>query len=355
MTGNYFANRLYRLPAFIAREIEQLLATCGLTLEDGVSQFIEVRQAGLLVACAGLSGNIIKCVAISPAHRGQALSQLLLTEVMKMAFQQGNHHLFVYTRPENIPAFSGCGFTPLVTVPQQVTLMENSATRLRQYCDSLAQYRHSGDITGGIVLNANPFTLGHRYLIEQAAACCDWLHVFVVKEDAACFPFPDRLALIQAGVADIVNVTVHPGSDYIISKVTFPAYFLKNRGIIDECHTALDLMLFRHHIAPALGINCRFVGSEPFDAVTAKYNQDMRYWLSLENTEVPAIRTVEIPRKEISGIPVSASRVRTLLDKGMFDALRELVPDTTFRYLLHHSSTPLPAYSVQEVTPCLKQ
>ncbi|EFA28598.1 ABC transporter, ATP-binding protein, partial [Haemophilus influenzae HK1212] len=38
---------------------------------------------------------------------------------------------------------------------------------------------------GSIVMNANPFTLGHRYLIEQALQQCDHLHLFIVGEDAS--------------------------------------------------------------------------------------------------------------------------------------------------------------------------
>ncbi len=45
-------------------------------------------------------------------------------------------------------------------------------------------------------MNANPFTNGHRYLIQQAAAQCDWLHLFLVKEDSSRFPYEDRLDLV---------------------------------------------------------------------------------------------------------------------------------------------------------------
>lgn len=46
------------------------------------------------------------------------------------------------------------------------------------------------------MMNANPFTNGHRYLIQQAAAQCDWLHLFLVKEDSSRFPYEDRLDLV---------------------------------------------------------------------------------------------------------------------------------------------------------------
>ncbi len=83
-------------------------------------------------------------------------------------------------------------------------------------------------------MNANPFTLGHRHLVEQAAAQCDALHLFVVREDASFFPFSARLEMVRAGVAHLPNVVVHEGSQYIISRATFPAYFLKETGKVQQ-------------------------------------------------------------------------------------------------------------------------
>ncbi|MDR0807120.1 MAG: [citrate (pro-3S)-lyase] ligase [Enterobacteriaceae bacterium] len=335
MSGEYQFNWLRHASSFALKEIEHLLASNGLALEKGLTQFVEVRDSGRLIACAGLDGNIIKCVAINELYRGSSLSLSLISEVMNTACREGIDHLFLYTKPENVPLFVGCGFTPLVSVAGRVTLLENSATRLKMYCSDLAKQYHQGQKIGGIVMNANPFTLGHYYLIKQAAACCDWLHVFVVKEDASRFAYKDRFELVRAGIADIDRVILHAGSDYILSKATFPAYFLKDQGIVDECYTALDLMLFRQYIAPALGINHRFVGTEPFDAVTAKYNRDMAYWLSDAQSDAPPITVVEIPRIEKFDAAISASRVRKLLDEGNWALIRELVPETTFNFLLN--------------------
>ncbi len=40
---------------------------------------------------------------------------------------------------------------------------------------------------GGIVMNCNPFTLGHKYLVEYAAREMDYLYLFVVEEDLSFF------------------------------------------------------------------------------------------------------------------------------------------------------------------------
>lgn len=338
MSDQYQFNPLFDPSPSTLKELESLLHANSLRLESGLSQFIEVRLQGKLVGCAGLDGNVIKCVAIDKCHRGGALSLRLLTEAMNMAYRQGVDSLFLYTKPDNASLFEGAGFTPLATVPERVMLMESDPRGLANYCDELARFRRPGKTIGSIVMNANPFTLGHLYLIKQALDRCDWLHLFVVKQDASRFAYADRLQLILAGIKGLERITIHPGSDYTISKATFPSYFIKEQGLVDECATALDLLLFRQSIAPILGINVRFVGTEPFDPVTAKYNRDMEYWLSQGESSSPNIRVVELTRVDVDGTPVSASRVRKLLDEGSMDAVARLVPQATFDFLLNRQA-----------------
>lgn len=221
-----------------------------------------------------------------------------------------------------------------------MVLMENSATRLKRYAESLKKFRHPGNKIGCIVMNANPFTNGHRYLIQQAAAQCDWLHLFLVKEDSSRFPYEDRLDLVLKGTADIPRLAVHRGSEYIISRATFPCYFIKEQSVINHCYTEIDLKIFRQYLAPALGVTHRFVGTEPFCRVTAQYNQDMRYWLETPTISAPPIELVEIERLRYQEMPISASRVRQLLAKNDLTAIAPLVPAVTLHYLqnlLEHS------------------
>jgi [citrate (pro-3S)-lyase] ligase len=207
--------------------------------------------------------------------------------------------------------------------------MENTPVGIKSYCDSLQAFRQAGPRVGCVVLNANPFTLGHLHLIRQTLGQCDWLHVFVVSEDASAISYGDRLDLVRAGLAGLDRLTVHGGSRYLISKATFPGYFIKDTCVVDACGTAIDLLIFRRYIAPALGVTHRFVGSEPFCSLTRKYNTEMHEWLENAREQGPPVKVIEIPRFEVAARPVSASQVRRLLAEGDFAAMASIVPATT--------------------------
>lgn len=179
-------------------------------------------------------------------------------------------------------------------------------------------------------MNCNPFTLGHRYLIEQAAKQVERLYVMVVREDCSLFAYTERKAMVERGVADIENVNVIDGSDYAISRATFPTYFLKRLDDAADTQMLLDLDLFRRHIAPALGATVRFVGTEPTDQLTRRYNQLMH----------EALKDVrETARLEKDGNAVSASRVRKAMEEGDMNTIRQLVPPTTLPYIIAHLAT----------------
>jgi len=314
-------------------EVRKLLAANDLELDDQIEVFVVCRRQGRLVACAGLDHYTIKCVAVAEDVRGESVSLDLGSEVIDLAAARGQFHLFLYSAPHNLQFFRGWGFYPLVEVPRRVVLMENSPVALERYCDSLHARRRPGRRVSGIVLNANPFTLGHRYLVEQAARECDWLHVFVVREDASMFSYADRYALVAAGVKDLDNLTLYPGSDYIISRATFPRYFLKEKMIIDQSWAAIDLLLFREYIAPALGITHRYVGTEPFDPLTSSYNAEMKQWLEHAAFAARPVTVVEVPRATVGDVPISATEVRRLLAQRDFSRIAALVPATTLEFL----------------------
>ncbi|WP_123348299.1 MULTISPECIES: [citrate (pro-3S)-lyase] ligase [unclassified Enterobacter] len=333
MFGNNVFTYVKRSDNIKMAEIAFFLKENALSVDTTVEIFITIKRDDRLIACGGIAGNIIKCVAICESVRGEGLALTLATELINLAWERHCTHLFIYTKTEYEALFTQCGFSTITRVPGIMVLMENSKTRLKRYADSLIKHRHDGKKIGSIVMNANPFTNGHRYLIQQAAMQCDWLHLFLVKEDTSRFSYEDRLELVRKSTADIPRLTVHHGSEYIISRATFPCYFIKEQSVINHCYTEIDLKIFRQHLAPALGITHRFVGTEPFCAITSRYNRDMRFWLETPTLAAPPIALVEIERLCFGETPISASLVRKLLVKKDLASIAPLVPEATLNYL----------------------
>lgn len=321
---------------FIA--VTEFLTRFELDVDSDVERFVVAKSNEQIIACGGLAGSILKSIAIDPALHGTGFSLNLMTELTAMAYEMGRFDLFLFTKPENAKLFRDSGFFPIATAEDKLVLMENGQSNLRNYTRRLKRRKKEGNKIGSIVMNANPFTLGHQYLIETAALNCDWLHLFVVGEEGNDFSYNDRVNMISNGIKHIPNITIHPGSKYIISKATFPTYFIKDEGVIDFCHTAIDLNIFRKYIAPALGVTHRFVGTEPDCLVTNYYNQQMKHWLTTDDLNTPRVEVIEIERKCLSGIPISASTVRALLAQGEYNLLTKFLPQTSVDYLKQNTS-----------------
>lgn len=321
------------LPALSGRKLEQwaaLLERCGLTPDRQVDSVLLVWEAGELVATGSRLGNLLKCIAVDIAHQGQDLTATVLTHLRQDALQAGHRHLFLYTKPRNKYLFSSLFFYPIAQT-DSVLLMENEPNGIGNFLDSLPVSPANG-IIGAVVMNCNPFTLGHRYLIGTAARDCDHLYVFVLSEDKSHFSTRDRMAMVKAGTADIPNVTVLPTGPYLISSATFPTYFLKEQAKIQDAQCVLDVAIFAKYYAPKFGITRRYVGTEPFCKVTAQYNSVLKKLLPEHG-----ITLCQIPRLESHNTPVSASAVRERLATGNREAIASLVPQSTYDYLKNHN------------------
>ena len=302
------------------------LANVGLDTDESVEQTALVWDDDILIATGSRQGNLLKCIAVDPARQGEDLLAKVLTTLRQEAFKEGHRHLFLYTKPSNAHLFSGLLFYP-VAQTADVLLMEDQKNGIKDYIQSISPLKHFEN-AGAAVVNCDPFTLGHQYLIETAAKECEHLYVFVLSEDKGHFPAADRIELVRRGTAHLSNVTVLPTGPYLISSATFPTYFLKNRDQAEQVHCQLDVEIFTRYFAPAFSIKCRYVGTEPLSALTNQYNEVLKTTLPQHG-----IGLVEIPRLEKDGTPISASAVRSALENGDWATVKSLVPPTTFTYL----------------------
>ena len=388
------------------QRIEAFLKRNALRIDDMNYYAAVLDDDGEMIAGGGLKDDVIKCVAVDDAHKGEAIANTLVSHLISHANQEGYGCIKLFTKPKNRQLFESLSFRLLAEAPEAILMetgiggISNTVEALKKIKEESEKYKEYNkeckednkeckednkeckedskeckeeektnlntttpqhlntsylntttpqhlntsylntstpqhltttmQPIGCIVMNCNPFTLGHRYLIEQAAKQVERLYVMVVREDCSLFAYTERKAMVEQGVADIENVSVIDGSDYAISRATFPTYFLKRLDDAADTQMLLDLDLFRRHIAPALGATVRFVGTEPTDQLTRRYNQLMH----------EALKDVrEINRLEKDGNAVSASRVRKAMEEGDMNTIRQLVPPTTLPYIIAHLAT----------------
>lgn len=273
-----------------------------------------------LVGCGVVDESVMKCVAVDESLEGEGLMSTLVTHLRQYAFANGCRNLMVFTKPIYRNTFESLAFKTIGVAPDAILLESerNGIERYKKYLQGLAKPGKNGVI----VMNANPFTLGHRYLIEQASAVVDNLYVIPVADNPHTqFSYKDRVDMMRAGTADLANVVICEGSRYAVSASTFPSYFLKKRELITDTYIALDLDIFARHLAPMLNATKRFVGSEPSDMLTARYNELMHKLLPNFNMEI-----IEIERIKKDERIISASEVRRMLDNGSYGSALTMIP-----------------------------
>jgi len=317
-TGNPMEGRM-------RERLRMFLAENGLAFDDSIRFTAALMEEDEIIATGSLDGATVKCVAVSPDHQGEDLTARIMTVLVQKAAEDGFHHLMLYTKPRNQHLFAPLGFHPVIRTAD-VLLMENRRGGLNGFLAELAKPADDRQPVGCIVAHANPFTLGHRYLIETAAAQCAWLHVFILSEDRGMFTPEERLQMAKEGCSDLSNVLIHPTGPYMVSSSTFPTYFLKEKHRAGDIHCELDVRLFGEKIAPALGVTRRYVGTEPNCAVTAQYNAQMKRLLPAYGVDV-----IEIERKTLAGNVISASRVREKLAAG--ESVSGLLPESTLKII----------------------
>lgn len=308
---------------FAWREMEIFLKAQGIALDPGLTYSCGIYdEEEELVAAGSILGNTLRCLAVSGARRGEGLLVQVVSHLLTVQAMGGNLHVFLYTKPENLAFFEDLGFNGIACTERAV-FMENIRGGFSGYCAALE--RGSGS-AAAVVMNANPFTLGHRYLVEQAAREYDTVHLFLLSENTGPIPFAVRRKLVEEGIRDLPNVILHETGSYMISSATFPSYFLPDSDAAIAAQAELDLEVF-HRIAEELGIQCRYVGEEPTSRVTGLYNRAMTRWLPEMGIECRII-----PRLEINGRVVSASTVRQAIHDGCLEDVRDMLPDSTFRF-----------------------
>ncbi len=316
-------------------QMDELLRAEGIRRDNNLDYSCGVfDEDGGLIATGSCFHNTLRCLAVSSAHRGEGLMNQVVSHLLEKQTERGNMHVFLYTKAANERIFRDLGFREIARVEGELVFMENRRDGFSRYLAGLARTRREGT-SAAVVMNANPFTRGHRYLVERAAAENDWLHLFLLSEEAGPIPFAVRKRLVQEGVADLPNVILHDSGPYIISSATFPSYFLRDEDAAILAHAKLDLAVFGR-IAAALGLTARYAGEEKSSRVTALYNRVMA-----EKLPEAGLTFRELPRLALGGETVSASTVRQAIHDGRFDEVAAMLPESTRRYFESAEAAPV--------------
>ncbi|MGW8115205.1 [citrate (pro-3S)-lyase] ligase [Caproicibacterium sp. NSD3] len=335
MNPQYEIVRIYPNDRSALAMVDALLEQEGIHRDTNLDYIcVMLDESYRVIATGSCFGNTLRCFAVSSAHQGEGLLNQIITHLMEVQFARGNLHLFLYTKCKSAKFFADLGFYEVARVEDMLVFMENRRDGFSDYLRQLETTKTGGKSVA-LVMNANPFTLGHQYLAETAAAACNTLHLFIISENVSLVPFAIRRKLVVAGTSHIKNIVYHDSGPYIISNATFPSYFLKDETDVIMGHARLDLTVFVK-IAKALNITARYVGEEPTSVVTGLYNQVMR-----QNLPHDGIDCIVIPRRKTNGSPISASTARRCLKTGNWAALQKLVPATTYDYFQSEEARPV--------------
>lgn len=287
-----------------------------------------IRDKGQIIATGSADGNILKYFFSKEDYQGQGLMGIIYNSLLNHLLESGHDSFFVFTSPCNKTIFQSLGLKEVYST-KRVSLFEGGFYNYQKWIKGVQEHlKIKQGIRGAMVVNCNPMTLGHKYLIQTALEEVEDLLVFVVEEDSSIFPFIDRYNIVKEELKDYKNVRVIKGGPYIISRGTFPTYFIKKKDEMLDIYTELDGSIFAKKIAQDLEIDIRFFGEEPRDIVTQNYNNTLKSILEDNSIDVKIIK-----RKEIDNTIISASYVRNLLKDNNVEEAYIFLPKATIDYL----------------------
>ncbi len=305
--------------------VKEFLISFDLTYREDVDYTVYIEDCGKIVGSVSLLGSVIMLLAVDKSMQGENLALKLVDHAIAKLREQGKFGYRVFTKPEYLMLFIDMGFKLLVKTEKFIAL-EGGTSDIQKRVDGLVNkvvMEHGfidGD-TAAIVINGNPFTKGHLALVEHALKSHRKLMLFVLEEDLSEFSFKERFSLaFVATRAYYERVSVLPSTEYIVSKETFPDYFLHGADKQTEAYAEYDALIFKKYFMAKLGIVKRYFGWEKTSYMQI-YNAKMKEILG-DCAEI-------VPRFTEEGEEISAKKVRTLIKEGRKEEALALLPLTT--------------------------
>ncbi|MGG6797716.1 UNVERIFIED_CONTAM: [citrate (pro-3S)-lyase] ligase [Streptococcus canis] len=335
--SHYTISKVFSSDKTTMTKVQGLLNQEGIRLDAHLDYTCAIfNDSGDVIATGSYFGNSLRCLCVSRDYQGEGLLNRIVSHLIDEEYAIGNFHLFVYTKTSSAAFFKDLGFAEIARIDNHISFLENKKNGFQDYLTALGKSEQTDGKIAAIVINANPFTLGHQFLVEKAAQENDLVHLFMVSEDRSLVPFAVRQTLIQEGLKHLDNIRFHETGSYLISQATFPAYFQKEDNDVIKSQALLDTAIFLK-IAQTLHIHKRYVGEEPTSRVTAIYNEIMAQQLQ----EAGLLLEV-LPRKATNQqLPISASTARQALKDNDWELLEKLLPKTSLDYFSSPEAQPI--------------
>ena len=304
-------------------KIKEFLKRNDLNYEENINKSFYIEENDNVVATVSIFNNVIKCFAVDKNYRSENYGGLLISNVINYFYENKVYHYMVYTKAEYINTFINLGFSEIVST-DSVAILESGTPNIVEYIQDLKSkiefkfenLLDNADVAS-LVMNCNPITEGHLGLIELAAKNHQYVIVFLLEEDLSFFSYKERMTLVYLATLHLSNVIVVPSSNYIVSSLTFPNYFLKDESLKNHQWAVTDALIFKNYFMKYLNISKRYVGTET-SKIMVDYNNALK--------EVLEDKIIEVKRFEESGQVISASLVRQYILSGDIDKALELIP-----------------------------
>lgn len=316
--------------AFLQEEflkIEKFLETFSLKLDNNLTKTFYIENDNSdVIGTISCQDYIIKDLAVDPNYQSENLASILVNEILNYFRLNNIHNYQVFTKPIYKQVFVSLGFKEIVKT-DKVIMLEGGVTSINdkiKEIKNIITYRfgeinETSDIAC-IVMNANPITNGHVYLIEEASKNHKMVVLFIVEEDKSEFTFKERFSMAYLSTMRLGNVCVIPSSKYVVSQSTFPSYFLKNETEVSEQYSLIDALIFKEYFIKNLFIKKRYIGTETINKMV-NYNNILK--------QVLEDKIVILERLKENEEVISASTVRKLLKEGKVEEALQYTPQET--------------------------
>ena len=303
--------------------IKEFLKANDLDYEDNITKSFYIEENDLIVATVSIFNNVIKCFAVSKEYRSENYGGILISNLINYFYENKIYHYMVYTKKEYLNTFINLGFNEIVST-SNVAILESGTPNICEYIKDLKrkiEYKFECNLDEAdvcsLVMNCNPITEGHLGLIEYAASQHQYVILFLLEEDLSYFSYKERMSLVYLATLNLGNVIVVPSSNYIVSSLTFPNYFLKNNQLKNQEWAITDALIFKNYFMKYLNICMRYIGTETSN-IMIDYNNALK--------EVLESRVKEVKRFELNNQIISASLVRKYIEDGEIDKALEYIP-----------------------------